>query len=290
MLFADHALARRLEAAEAEGARQYAWAYARIVPAAGAAWEDVAGGCAAYTGVGSPITQAQGLAVSEPISAAQLDTIEAFYRERGSRVQIMLCPLADPTLLPLLKERGYQLAEMENVLVRPISAADLHLPPPSGVTVRRAADSESDLFCRIVARGFQEHKDQLFQAAPVAEVDAQFLEIFRVAFGTAGNLSFLSFLNGTAIGGGSVFIHQGVAMLNGASTLPEFRARGSHAALYHARLRAAVEAGCDMARVVTQPGSTSQRNAERRGFRVAYTRAAMVREWAGEQHAVSRGQ
>jgi hypothetical protein len=31
--------------------------------------------------------------------------------------------------------------------------------------------------------------------------------------------------------------------------------------------------------VITLPGSTSQRNAERQGFRVMYTRSKMVREW-----------
>ena len=74
-------------------------------------------------------------------------------------------------------------------------------------------------------------------------------------------------------------VHSPTSPINGASTLPEFRHRGSHAALYHARLRLAAESGCDIARVVTQPGSISQRNAERRGFQVAYTRAMMVREW-----------
>jgi hypothetical protein len=33
-----------------------------------------------------------------------------------------------------------------------------------------------------------------------------------------------------------------------------------------------VEHGCDLAMIVTVPGSGSQRNAEREGFRVAYTR------------------
>jgi hypothetical protein len=42
--------------------------------------------------------------------------------------------------------------------------------------------------------------------------------------------------------------------------------------LLAARLAEARQRGCEIAMMVTEPGSTSQRNAERRGFRVAYTR------------------
>ena len=35
--------------------------------------------------------------------------------------------------------------------------------------------------------------------------------------------------------------------------------------------------GCDLATAATLPGSVSQRNYERHGFRVAYTRATLVR-------------
>jgi hypothetical protein len=37
-------------------------------------------------------------------------------------------------------------------------------------------------------------------------------------------------------------------------------------------MRYAFDHGCDLAMMVTQPGSESQRNAERNGFRIAYTR------------------
>jgi GNAT superfamily N-acetyltransferase len=71
-------------------------------------------------------------------------------------------------------------------------------------------------------------------------------------------------------------MHDGVAILAGASTVPEFRCRGLQAALLHARLEHAARAGCDLAMMAALPGSGSQRNAERRGFRIAYTRT----KWA----------
>jgi hypothetical protein len=47
-------------------------------------------------------------------------------------------------------------------------------------------------------------------------------------------------------------------------------------ALIRARLAFAAAAGCDLAAVNTVPGSVSQRNAERQGFRVVYTRALLA--------------
>ena len=72
--------------------------------------------------------------------------------------------------------------------------------------------------------------------------------------------------------GGGVAIHDGVAMLAGASTDPAFRGRGAQAALLDVRLAYAESAGCDIAMMGALPGSASQRNGERQGFRIAYTR------------------
>lgn len=63
-----------------------------------------------------------------------------------------------------------------------------------------------------------------------------------------------------------------VAHLAGASTIPESRRRGAQQALLGARLRYAAEHGCTLALMAAAPGSASQRNAERQGFRIGYTR------------------
>jgi len=48
-------------------------------------------------------------------------------------------------------------------------------------------------------------------------------------------------------------------------------------ALVAARLADAHAAGCDVAVIITQPGSKSQENAQRRGFDLLYTRATLVK-------------
>ena len=59
-------------------------------------------------------------------------------------------------------------------------------------------------------------------------------------------------------------------------TRPAFRRRGVQTALLQAQLVAAREQGCDLALTITAPGSDSQRNMERAGFRLAYTKAILM--------------
>ena len=85
-------------------------------------------------------------------------------------------------------------------------------------------------------------------------------------------MNFLAELEGNASAAGALFVESGVALLAGAATVPEARGRGLQAALLQERLKYAFEHGCDLAMMVAEAGSGSQRNAERQGFRIAYTR------------------
>ena len=83
---------------------------------------------------------------------------------------------------------------------------------------------------------------------------------------------FLAEVDGKPGAAGVLSIHDNVALFGGAATVPELRRRGLQTALLHERMRYAFEHGCDLAMMVAVPGSDSQRNAERKGFRIAYTR------------------
>jgi hypothetical protein len=74
-----------------------------------------------------------------------------------------------------------------------------------------------------------------------------------------------------------MFTYGGVAEFGGASTRPIFRRRGIQTTLLRARLAAAKGQGCDVVIVVTTPGTESQRNVDRVGFSLAYTKAVMVK-------------
>lgn len=61
-----------------------------------------------------------------------------------------------------------------------------------------------------------------------------------------------------------------------AGTMPAFRRRGVQAALLQTRLKMAHDLGCVLATMSARPYNVSARNAERVGFRLAYTKPTFV--------------
>ena len=103
------------------------------------------------------------------------------------------------------------------------------------------------------------------------------LREFMLAFGRVvaaaeGAHAFVAEIDGRMVATGAMMIHEGVALLAGASTVLAGRRQGAQTALLARRLAHAAAAGCDIAMMGALPGSGSQRNAERNGFRLAYTR------------------
>lgn len=270
MLFSDLSLARRLENTDALAAVEYARAWANAHRHPGPFSLAVAGGHAGFAGVGSPLTQAFGLGLNGPVTDDDLRRLEEFFLSQGASVNIETCPLADRSLFALLNQRGYQPIEFSNVLVRELSVEDTRVPDPADteVRVRIPEPAEGDAVTLTVTRAFFEG----------GEVTPEILDAFTGLFNAVGTACFVAEVGQAMAGGAMVGIFEGVATLGGAGTLPEFRKRGVQRALIDARLAFAVENGCNLAMVATQPGSGSQRNVERQGFRVAYTRTKFLKQ------------
>jgi GNAT superfamily N-acetyltransferase len=261
--FADLSLARRLEKTEGRGCREFVEARARLAPQSGARAIEVAGTDVMYDGVRSPITQTFGLGMSQEATAADLEKIEAFYHTYGAPVDHEVSPLAGVPLLALLCERGYRPIELTSVMFRPTQRAGATAAPRNPrIGVRLIQDHEQDLWGQTAARGW----------ADSTEFIDVMQELMRVAVQRPESLSFLAEIDGRPIATAGLVVWQGVALFAGASTLPEERKQGAQRALLDARLRYAAEHGCDLAMMCAAPGSISQRNAERQGFRIAYTR------------------
>lgn len=260
-LIVDHGLSSRLERAEGAASARFVEARALVDPARGAAWREVEGIAAMFDGVGSPLTQTFGFGMARPVDAAALDTVESFFRARGASVDHEVSPLALGDPLPLLSGRGYQPIELTDVLFRSLDKAD-DAPASAAIDVAVIGPGEGDAWAEAAADGWSEHP----------EVVPFVLELGAIYPHTAGAQCFAATIDGTLAAAGVLAIHDGVAVLAGASTRPAFRRRGAQTALLAARLRQARAAGCDLAMVCARPGSDSHRNAQRRGFRVAYTR------------------
>ena len=255
MVFADAPLAQRIEAAEA--------ANARGCSPRGASVLEVAGGCAIFAGADSPLTQAVGIGLNGAVSQAEAGALEVFFRSRGARPTIDLCPLADPGLLPMLGERGYRPTEFNNVLVRRLAGSEIVLTPH----VRRALAGEDDPWSYAVGRGFFDQP----------ELTTDEMDVGRAIFGMTGAICYLAVAEaGASAGGAAMAVYHGLATLFADSTIARFRCQGLHRELIAARLNEAIARGCDMATASTLPGGVSQRNYERAGFEVVYTRVTLV--------------
>ncbi len=262
-VFADLHLSRRLEKAEGRSNADFVEARAAVSPESGACWQEFAGAYAMYDGAASPLTQTFGLGIFAETAGDDLGRIEQFFRERGAPVFHEVSPLADPALLPLLNERGYQPVEFTSVMFRPVRpGVGLAQPRDESIRVRIVGADEQELWAQTAARGWAEF----------AELSEFMLGLAQVSAKRQEAISFLAESDGQPVAAGALSICEGVALLAGASTVPEWRKRGAQLALLDGRLRYAAEEGCDIAMICTQPGSASQRNAERHGFRIAYTR------------------
>lgn len=270
MNFVDKALARRLEAAEEIPQVYYAQIDQKLRPEIGSAVEEICGGHMSFAGVGSPVGRAGGIGFDGPISAADLDRIEGFYRSHGGPCQVDVCPLTDPSLIELLKTRGYSMSELNNVLFRPLIKDEV-FPEPAYGNIRPGKKEEAAVFTSIVERCF----------FPNGDAPKEFGGVLAPMFQMEGGLNFVVEVDGNpvACAAGLRIKEHGIVGLFGAGTLTEFRGRGLQTALLRTRMAVAAQAGCEYAVIVTQGGTTSQRNAERLGFRVAYSKATLVKKF-----------
>ncbi len=236
----------------------------------------IAGGVAAYAGPGSPLNKLAGLGFAGPVDADHLAEIEEIFARRDTPVQVELSSLADPSIGRLLTRRGYVLQGFENVLGRQLSPTD---PPPApipGLDIGRSALPQLQTWLDAVVTGFACPDTQGVQTHE--EFPREALERVIADMAVApGFFRYLARREGQVAGGATLRIHERLAQLCGAATVPAHRRQGVQTALLAARMAGAAEAGCDLAVVTTLPGSKSQHNVQRRGFALLYARAVLVK-------------
>lgn len=258
-MFMDLKLARRLERTEGVIGTTYSGPR-NEVESVGAMTRDFGGTIAVFDGAESPLTQTFGLGLFRPADDELLAEIEAFFAERGAPTSHEVSPLAGVETFAKLVERGYRPIELSNVLVQELPA----LPEPATTSRVRVIDPDVDgpAWIETCVAGWATSPDTAAFMHMIASVNIKNREMTHYIVEDGG----------APIGTGSMGVVDGVAMFAGASTIPSARGRGTQALLLAARLRDARARGCDVAMIVANVGTQSQRNAERNGFRVAYTR------------------
>lgn len=265
--FADKNLSDRIERQVVAENHRFAETTAALYPEVGPASLEIAGGIAIYAGPGSPVNGAWALGTSVQVTAGEIAEVERFFVDRGERPAASVSPFADPTVVGVLSERGWCPRCFENVLVREVIPGEALPEPDPHVDVRLVRTPEDrELWADCVARGF---------AAPETPTPAE----VRLAHAAAANPDatlLMAHVDGQAAGTGEFSMREGVAWLSADTTLPAFRGRGVQRSLQRARLAMARDAGCDLAVSESIPGSVSQRNMERLGFRLAYVRVECI--------------
>ena len=261
MPFSNIATSRRLERAEGFACSQHAEARLRLDAASKAEWMQCGGAVTVFDGVDSPITQTFGLGIFEELTAETLETIESFFAAHGAPVFHEVSPFAGAEAFALLCARGYRPVELSNVVFQAVTE-----PAPataSSITVRVAGPGEVTLWSEISARGWSHDHPEFAD---------MMLELGNVTAAREHTVCFIAEFDGAPGAAGALCLHEDVALFGGSATVPELRRRGLQSALLRERMRYAYEHGCDLAMMAAMPGSDSQRNAERAGFHIAYTR------------------
>jgi GNAT superfamily N-acetyltransferase len=312
-MFATAALARRIDLVEARLVRAIVVRVQERCPEAGAFAEPVAGGWALFAGRGNPVNKVIGIGFDAVPDPGAYAGIERAFRERGAQVRAEVATLARAETHEWLSRRGYALQGFENVLGRPLGrgpasdqwpasgeglvggdtaargqerasggARSGRREPGTGgasIDVRQAAHDEIDTWVATVTAGFASPDESGAGGDQPLPPDGELAATLDDVFRAGGMTRYLARVDGAVAGGAAMRIDESVALLAGAATLPEFRRRGVQRALLEARLADAARAGCELAVVVTQPGSTSQANVQRQGFHLLYARAVLC--WGG---------
>ncbi|WP_321472387.1 hypothetical protein [uncultured Paludibaculum sp.] len=246
-----------IEEAAARNLLDYVLAFQQWAPAVGAAALPCAGGVAAFTGAGSPLTTVKG--AGPEISESEIDAAEWFFRRHRARRVVFECaPWLTADTLERLARRGYRPEGTEAVVVLPLPCEVEPAAPP-------VAELPEETWVRVFPAAFELPDDPLWP------------ELARVAWRLPGarNLGVVDG-EGLAMGCAQMVAAGGVAVLGNDGTLPGARGRGVQTALIRARVKRAVDEELRLAVAEVSQGSVSEKNYLRCGFGSGYVRTSWV--------------
>ncbi|NIN72958.1 MAG: GNAT family N-acetyltransferase [Gemmatimonadetes bacterium] len=207
-----------------------------------------------------------GLGLKRPASDATIEKlVEFFVSARVPRFFVKVSPTTEAADIgESLTARGFKHYNNWVKLYRDTS------PPPHASTdleIRRIDEDEAPAFGRIVVSCFDWPESA---ASWVADMVGRDSWRHYMAFDGAGPAAT-----------GALFVSQGLAWIDFATTLPEYRGRGAQSALLAQRIRDAAELGCEGLVVETaedrsEKPAPSFRNQLRFGFQVAYVRPNFI--------------
>ena len=238
-----------------------------------AAVADIAGGKAMLMAPDSPMNSVKGVGITGPVGRTDLDAIANFFASRGSKAPVPFdaCPFADDSLHTLISQRGWPLAGFEQVLWRVIAPTQPDPVPHAiaGIAIAPINERRAEEWAIVLARVFSGQ-----DSPPQWQIDIGLRTFSRRGRHSVGGDPMAARSSGAAR---SFIYRKAVAKLSGrAGAAPEFRKRGLQTAMLLTPPPSSRGFGLRrVQKIDTKPGTTSQRNVQRLGFHVAYTRAAV---------------
>jgi len=226
---------------------------------------------------GTWINACFGAGLDGPIDGQALARLVEFHAGAGIEPRIELAPFMAPETLAALAEAHFVVRGFDNILVRALDTLGAHdgRDLPDGVTIEivdRSDAAEVDRFVRMALSGF---------AAASTDIAEPSLDSMRRAMQIPGTSAIVARCDGQLVGAAAMEVYGEVACLFGASVAPEARGRGIQRAMLERRLRIAADTGASIATIGSRPGETTERNARRLGFTLAYMRTTFVRPGPG---------
>jgi GNAT superfamily N-acetyltransferase len=212
-----------------------------------------------------PIAYYNRVLLAESVDASTVEEVASFYRDRMMPCRFDMTPYTtDPDLLEALDAFGLSPAGFQSNLVGPVEYVDDLIP--ANWTVTEVSTGQLEFFADFLNRSYS-HGERVpprlmkFREATI-----------RARHGRPGWHLYLCCVEGVPAAGAMLYVHGGVATLNGAATAPAFRGRGCQRALLRARINEAARSGCKFVVSRCGVGSVSQRNLERAGLQLGYTK------------------
>lgn len=223
-------------------------------------------GQAFYLGSDSFFTQVMGWGFEEDANKLSDDLlqIQNFYQQHQlASVDIELSPLAGISVVNLLQENQFKVSEFTNVSTLLLANYDENEPSKANIIIPEKENLNA--WSSAVAIGFNQPS-----AAQQFNLYGQCDSI----------IPFQANVGEQIAAGATLAIHGALCDLGMTSTLPGFRGMGLQKILLHERLKYAKQQGVKVAVVATEPGSISDLNIQKVGFKCAYTRMKFTKPCA----------
>lgn len=204
--------------------------------------------------------------VKGTIDERDVDDIIDFYESRKRQFEFQFIPSkANPALFKLLHERSFHQSGFHASLYR--EPSEVELPQDKHLMIRELQEDEFELYAKIHCLGTGLSLDG--QSAVASNN--------RVLYGREGWRYYIGFYNEEPAAVAVMHMKDQMASLTFATTLPQYRQLGFQTQLLLRRIHDAYKNDCKL--IVGQCAycSSSHRNMERVGMKLAYTRSTWIR-------------